>query len=363
MTHNDAPGTEDFRIVLTGDFTSADGQVYFDAEALKALAALPGAQLDVLSSGAGEAVTSRVTRDADVVIMKRSPLAAGVLEDAALRTICISRNGVGYDHLDIDACTRAGVMVATTPNSVRRATAGAAVTLLLACAHRLLERDRLVRGGAWKQRHSLVGTGLQGKTLGLIGAGNIGREILELLAPWGLRRLISSPRRTPREAAALGAELADFDDLLRRADFLVLACRLSEETHHLIDARALSLVKPGAFIINIARGEVIDEAALVEALKSGPLAGAGLDVLAQEPPAADNPLFALDNVVLSPHSLGFSEESNRLGNSLAAENAAAVAYGKVPESLVNPEVLDHPRIRNVLAARTAITLRRNSAQN
>jgi phosphoglycerate dehydrogenase-like enzyme len=351
MSDSAVRGSADFRTILTGDFVSSEGHFYFDADALSALKGLPASDLQVLNGSPGTAVPSSATRDADAVIMKRSPLAPDVLSDPKLRTVLISRNGVGYEHLDIAACTRAGVMVTTTPDASRRAVASSAVTLLLACAHRLLERDSLVRRAGWHQRHTLLGTGLAGKTLGLIGAGNIGREIFTLLAPWEMRRLVCSQRRRPEEATAMGAELVDFESLLRESDFLVLACRLSEETRHLIDARALSLMKPTAYIINIARGAVIDEAALVAALSERRIAGAGLDVLEVEPPRDDHPLFALDNIVLSPHSLSFSDESNRLANKLAAENVIALARGSVSNNLVNPEVLDHPRVVAALKRR------------
>lgn len=351
MNDDNNSGDPTCSLALSGDYIASDGSLYFDPEALGWFRDIPGGEITSLTTPVAYPLSIEVMARHDIIIAKRSPVADGVLDDPALRAVLISRNGVGLDHLDLDACSRAGLMISTTPGSARRATAGAAATLLLSCAHRVIEKDALVRRGDWQHRHQIQGTGLQGKMLGLIGAGNVGQEILALMAPWGMRYAIASPRKTEAEAAAIGAELLPLDELFRQADFLVLACQLSDETRHLVNSRTLALMKPDAILINVARGGVLDEAALFDALSNGRLRSAGLDVFDPEPPSPDNPLFGLDNVVLSPHGMGFSDESNRIGNQLAARNALAVSRGEAPDNLVNPDALEHPRVRAFLTRR------------
>ena len=340
------------RIALTGDFRASDGEVYFDAQALDSLKRLPGAMLSVQDAPVGTPLDAATLREFDAVVMKRSPVSADILESDDLRTVLIARNGVGVEHIDLEACTRRGVMVANTPESVRRPMASSAMTMILALAHRLLEKNRAAREGRWIDRHRYRGTGLSDRVLGLIGCGNIGMDLLGLSAPWGMERLVFDPYQDPGRIAAAGAEPVDFDDLLARSDFIVLSCPLTDATRRIVDGRAIGRMKPGAFLVNVARGGLVDEAALIAALAEGRLGGAGLDVFDPEPPAADNPLLTMENVIATAHNMGFSDESNRLGNRFAAAAVEAVARGAVPANLVNPGVLDHPRVRAFLGRRS-----------
>lgn len=232
---------------------------------------------------------------------------------------------------------------------MRRPLAAGAMAFLLALAHRLPELDRHVRAGGW-DRFLHAGTGLVGRTLGLVGLGNVGRELALLARPFGLRIAAADPYvRDPGP----GIELLPLEDLLATADFLVVVCPLTPETHHLLDARRLALLKPTAYLVNVARGPIVEQAALTEALAAGRLAGAALDVFEQEPIAAGDPLLALENVILAPHAVGLTDELFRLGGESVSRSVLAVARGEVPEHVLDREVLVRPDVRSRLAARAA----------
>jgi len=336
-----------FKIALTGDFRASDGGIYFDPEALESLRCLPETVVEIMDTAVGTPLTADILSSFDAVVMKRSPVKAKDLERGDLRVIHISRNGVGIEHLDIAACTRAGVMVTNTPQSVQRPMASSAMTMVLAMAHRLFEKNRAVCEGRWADRYRYQGIGLTGRVLGLIGCGNIGCDLLRLATPWGMEHLVFDPFQTVESIVSAGGKSVDLDTLLASSDFVVLCCPLTDDTHHIINSHALERMKEGSFLVNVARGPLVDETALVAAMESGRLAGAGLDVFDPEPPAPGNPLPMMGNVIATGHNLGFSDESNRLGNTYAASAVEKVARGKTPDNLVNPEVLEHPRIKKM----------------
>jgi D-3-phosphoglycerate dehydrogenase len=220
------------------------------------------------------------------------------------------------------------------------------MTLLLALAHQLLVKDRLTRTGRWAEKLDHMGTGLTGRTLGLVGLGNIGREIAALARPFGLHVLAADPYTAPAQAAAVGVELYALDDLLRRADFVCVCCALTPETYHLLDARRLALMRPSAFLVNVARGPIVDQRALAAALQERRLRGAGLDVFEREPIQPGDPLLALDNVILTPHAIAWTDECFAGNGRQACEAILAVAGGRLPAHIVNRAALAHPRWRS-----------------
>jgi glyoxylate reductase len=258
----------------------------------------------------------------------------------AMRLRVVANVGVGYDNIDVAACTRRGIPVTNTPDVLTETTADLAFALLMAAPRRLVECDRYVREGHWQ--HSkwqlLWGADIYGKTLGVYGLGRIGKAVARRARGFAMRVLYHDiVRPAPAVEQELVAQFVDRETLLREADFLTLHVPLTPETHHLIGARELTLLKPTAFLINAARGKCVDEAALVEALESKRLAGAGLDVLEHEPhvhPA----LLSLPNVILTPH-VGSATAATRLAMAmLAAENLLAALEGRRPPNLVNPEI-------------------------
>ncbi|HEY7604031.1 MAG TPA: NAD(P)-dependent oxidoreductase [Gaiellaceae bacterium] len=273
-----------------------------------------------------------------------TPLSISTL-DTVERLAVIARHGVGLDYVDVDACTGRGIAVTITPGGVTRPMASSAVTLVLALAHRLFERNRALHAGDWGAgRFRPEGTGLGGRTLGVIGYGRIGRDVVRLLEPWGMRVLVT--RRNP--VGGDGVTHVPLEELLRESDFVVVACPLTGQTRGLLDRRRLALMKPTAFLVNVARGAIVDQGALVDALREGRLAGAGLDVVDPEPLPADDPLLSLPNVIGAPHSLGYTDELLRGCVEQACEALIDVASGRVPKDLVNPEVLDNPRFAEKL---------------
>jgi phosphoglycerate dehydrogenase-like enzyme len=317
------------RVGVTADLRGEDGRPAYD---LSLLDRAEGLEWEWIR-GEGDLTADEVALYDAIVLFHPHVTAATVSTPGRLRLI--ARLGVGVDNIDVEACTAAGVLVTVTPDSVRRPMASGAMAFVLALAHRLLEMDRLMRSGGW-DRFAHIGTGLQGRTLGIVGLGNVGRELAGLARPFGLRIAAADPYLE----AADGIELRPLDELLADADFVVLTCPLTPDTYHLIDARRLALMKPTAFLVNVARGPIVDGRALADALRERRIAGAALDVFEQEPVDPDDPLLALDNVVLAPHAVGLTDELMQLGGESASRAVLAVHGGGMPEFPLNPAALD-----------------------
>lgn len=316
----------DIRVGVTADLRSDSGAPVYD------LALLDDAGVGwEWMRGDGELTPADVASYEAIVLFH--PHVTERTLHATGRLRLIARLGVGVDNIDVDACTRAGVLVTVTPDSVRRPMASGAMAFVLALAHRLPEMDRSVRSGHW-ERFSHVGIGLDGRTLGIVGLGNVGRELASLATPFGLRVVAADPfLTTPPETV----ELMTLDELLARSDFVVVTCPLTAETHHLVDARRVALMKPSSYLINIARGPIVDGAALAEALRRRAISGAAIDVFENEPVAPDDPLLALDSVILAPHAVGVTDELLRLGGRSVSRAALDVLADRMPEYPLNPE--------------------------
>ncbi|MDF2045108.1 MULTISPECIES: NAD(P)-dependent oxidoreductase [Microbacterium] len=261
----------------------------------------------------------------------------------------LARFGVGYDAVDLDACTDAGVAVTITPDGARRPVATAALGMLLGGLLNLGIKDRLVREKRWDERTSWMGRGLTGTTVGVVGFGGTGTDLARLLAPFEVELLAYDPYCPLSRAEEFGAELVGLEDLAARSDAIVVMAVLTPETHHLIDADFLDRVKPTATLVNVARGPIIDEPALIAALRDGRLRAAALDVFENEPLPDDSPLRSLDNVLLSPHCVGWTDEMS-LGNGRSAVRAVVGALaGEIPSFVVNRPVLETARWRDLSA--------------
>lgn len=257
--------------------------------------------------------------------------------------VVLARFGVGYDAVDLAACTAAGVAVTITPDGARRPVATAALGMLLGTLLNIGIKDRLVREDRWDERSRWMGRGLTGITVGVVGFGSTGTDLAQLLAPFGVELLAFDPYCPPERAAQYGCELVSRDDLARRADAVVVMAVLTDETHHLLDASFFAAMKAEAVVVNVARGPIIDEAALIAALRAGTIRAAGLDVFEHEPLDPASPLRDLDNVLLAPHCIGWTDEMSR-GNGASAVRAILDAMsGAVPSFVVNRDVLTTPR--------------------
>ena len=259
--------------------------------------------------------------------------------------LILARFGVGYDNIDLDSCTRAGTVLTITPDGSQKPVATAALTLLLSTMHNLVAKDQLARRHGWSERLSGLGRGLNGKTVATIGLGNIATEFFRLLSPFEVSRISFDPWKTQPEADIHDVQLVDLDELFSRADAIVVMAILTPETKHLVNAQRFSQMKESAVLINVSRGPIVDEAALIQALNSHKIAGAGLDVFETEPPALDNPLFAMPNVTLAPHNIAWTDElAFGMGKS-AFGSIKSISQGEIPQFVVNKEVLDTPQFK------------------
>jgi D-3-phosphoglycerate dehydrogenase / 2-oxoglutarate reductase len=249
----------------------------------------------------------------------------------------VARFGVGHDRVDVAAATRHGVAVAMAFGTNHESVADYAFALAIGLALELLPHHARAAGGGWGCSFH---PGLWGRSMGIVGLGRIGKAMARRCRAFDMRVLGTDPVADQAFAAAHGIELMTLDDLLRQADFVSVHTPLAPETRHLIGRRELALMKPSAFLINTARGGLIDEAALYEALTSGHLAGAGLDVFEAEPPE-DSPLLGLDNVLLAPHAAGMDEAAEHLMGERCVANILAIVRGRDPGAgyVLNPEVL------------------------
>ena len=337
-----------FRVGLTVDFLRPDGRQAFPDIDLGPLDRAEGVEWHCLETGADE-VPPEAAADCDALLVLGPRISAATLADAG-RLAVVARIGVGYDSVDVDACTRAGAALTITPDGVRRPVASAAMAFLLALAHRLPSKDRLTREGRWAERVDHMGLGLRGRTLGVVGLGNIGREVCRLCAPFEMTLLAADPVTGEETAAGLGARLVALPELLAEADFVLVCCALTEETRHLIGPAELGRMKPTAHLINVARGPIVDQAALTEALREGAIAGAAIDVFEEEPVDPADPILRLDNVIVAPHALAWTDESFRLMGESAFAGILAVSEGRAPGHVVNGEVLETESFRAKLAA-------------
>lgn len=339
-------GNPHFRVGLTADFAT-QGKGLLDEALAEVLAPVPEIEYETMP-GAGDVATAEVLDRYDAVIALDYRFPASSFRGLE-RLAVIARWGVGYDRIDMNACTEADVMVAITCDSVRRPVAEGIFALMFALAKNLPAQDRNCRSGRWWQdapRTINVG----GRVLGSIGMGNIAGEMFRMARALSMGRLLAySPRRSRAEAETLGVELTDLDTVFRESDFVTINCPLTEATRGMIGAAQLALMKPTAYLINTARGPIVNERALVETLRRRAIAGAGLDVFDNEPLPPGHVFAELDNVILSPHRIAKTDECTRDTSLSVCRSVLAVSRGKAPQYVANPDALKRPRVLARLA--------------
>jgi phosphoglycerate dehydrogenase-like enzyme len=340
---------EPFRIALSGDFRKADGSPTFPSFDLSPITGQPNIDIRWVDAIDG-VMPAKGLEGCDALILLAHRFARESVPSDG-RLAAVARFGVGYDNVELAACNANGIAAVITPDGVRRPVAVSVITFVLALSQKLLIKDRLTRQGppGWAKRVDFMGEGLIGKTLGQLGIGNIGAEVFRVAAPFGMRFIAHDPYVDPAAAKKLGVELVSSEELFRQADFLSVSVPLSEATRHYVNAERLKLMKPTAYLINTARGPIVDQKALYRALVDKTIAGAALDVFEVEPAPADEPLYKLDNVIVTPHSLCWTDECFA-GNG-AADVAAVleIIKGRVPKGIVNREVVDNLRFKEKLA--------------
>jgi D-3-phosphoglycerate dehydrogenase len=299
-----------------------------------------------------DAERAAAAKDAAVMVTAHAE-AGEPLFAACPRLVGVVRTGIGLDTVDLPAATRYGVCIAHVPDFCHDEVADSAMALLLAVARKVRLADRHVREGRWQPSALLPMRRLRGQTLGLVAFGHIARRMAERARAFGFRVTAFDPYVDPGTMTRAGVEPApSLEALLSRSDVVSVHAPLTAETRGLIGAAAFAAMKPGAILINTSRGKVVDEQALVEALRSGRLAGAGLDVLWTEPPARDHPLFAMDNVVLTPHSASTTIEAIEELAAKVSRQIVQLLRGEFPTYLANRAVKEQPGCR-LLASRAA----------
>lgn len=326
-----------FRIGITRDTLREDGTSIFDPLALE-IFDREHLQWEFLHENVRE-LTAAHAAAYEALCVLNPRVTAATVSGPDRRVEIVARMGVGYDSIDVAACTANGVILTNTPDGVRRPVATSILLLILALSHKLLTKDRITRAGRWAETTMHMGVGLTGKTVGSIGLGNIGSELFRLLAPLNLVHIAYDPYAKREDAEKLRVRLTDKDTVLRESDFVCINTPLTPETRHMIGERELSQMKPTACLINTARGPIVEEKALHAALAGRRIAGAALDVFEQEPIGAAHPFVGLDNVILTPHSICWTDEFFRNNAESAFRSVVAVARGETPTFVVNRDVL------------------------
>ena len=337
-----------FVVGLSADFLDGSGQPAFPDLGIDVLRNQKGLEHRFLDEYLPE-YASRQIRGLDVLISLKPRVSAASLEGSD-RLTAIGRCGVGYDNVDLAACNEHDIAVYITPSAVIRPMAESAVLLVLALSHNLVRKDRLVRQGKWAESTRFLGREPRGRVIGSIGFGGIARETLRLLKAFDPARMLAcDPAVSTQTALAAGVELVSLDQVLRQSDYVLINCPLTSETRDLIGEKQLRLMKQDAVLVNAARGPIVNEPALIQALREGRIRGAALDVYAQEPLSAESPLLELDNVILTSHSVGWTEELFRDMGREDCAGALAVFGGEPPPNVVNRDVLARPGFLRKLA--------------
>lgn len=351
-----------FRLAISGDILNEEGQDAYGGLPLGDLDAARHIEYHFLHDQAPRAgdsgywsrfysleMNADQLRGVDGLILLRPFLKGPALEPVRDRLVAVGRSGAGYDKVDVAACTECGVALFNAPLALNHPTASTALLFMLALAKRLPQQDRITRAGRWDLQAAELGDEILGRTLGIVGLGHSGRELVRLVAPFQMRILAYSPHANPAEAESLGVRLVSLEELLRESDIVSVHARPRPENRHLLGRAQLALMKPTAYFINIARGELVDQSALVETLQQRRIAGAALDVFEKEPLPPDDPLIGLDNVILTPHWSASTSDVWRATGRAMVDGMLRVSRGELPENIVNKEVLDRPAFQEKLA--------------
>lgn len=282
-----------------------------------------------------------------LIISGTTMMDAATMDRIGSRLAVIARPGIGVDMIDAEAASQRGIMVVNTPDGPTESTAEHAIALILNLAKGVAVADRVLRRGTGFPAYGTLKPGLElhGATLGLVGLGRIGGRVAEIAKVLGMRVLAFDPYLDPQRANDLGVEqVATLEELLPQADVVSLHCPATPATRHLINAKTLALMKTGSYLINVARGAIVDEHALADALRYGHVAGAGLDVFDPEPTVPDHTLYSLPNTICTPHIASYTAACVRRMQTQSCEQVALALSGKRPEWLVNPEVWGHTRL-------------------
>lgn len=295
------------------------------------------ADVKILANPSPEGLLREIgTADA---LLVRMPVTADAIR-AGHHLRVVARHGVGLDYIPVDVCTELGIPVVFTPDANTESVAEHVVGTMIALAHHVVRADRAVRAGRWNERDRLMGLDIRGRTIGIVGVGRIGARVAQICRDgFSMRILGYDPHLDDKAILERGAEPRTLQSLLADSDFVTLHTPSTKQTRHLIDAAAIAAMKPSAWLINHARGALVDTAALTDALKAGRLSGAAVDVLETEPPPPSLEFVQLENVIVTPHSAALTDEAMRRMGCDAAEDILRVLRGQAPHACANPQVL------------------------
>lgn len=330
-----------YRVALSGDFRKADGSPTFPDFDLTPLRQAKNVEMVFLDNA--NPLKGEQLEDFDALILLAHRFDAGSVPKSG-RLAVVARFGVGYDTVDVPACTANDIALVITPDGVRRPVAVSIITFMLALTGKMMVKDKLARQGppGFAARGEHMGVGLVGRTLGSLGVGNIGAEMFRMAKPFDMNFIAHDPYADKQAAADLGIRLVSIEELFSQADVLAVNCPLTPDTHHIVNAERLALMKPTAYFINTARGPIVDQKALTKVLQENKIAGAGLDVFEQEPTDPNDPLLQLDNIIAAPHALCWTDQCFA-GNGAADVKAVLdVMKGQLPRGIVNRDVVDRP---------------------
>ena len=330
-----------FRVALTGDFFGSDGSTKYPDIGLSTFDGHPEIAWSKFAEHRPQIGPDQLDGSNGVIVLTPSVTAETVARAGDL--LAVGRFGVGYDAVDVAACTGADVAVFITAGAVDRSVAEATVGWMIALTHHMFVKHSLVHDGRWDERSKFMGRELRDRTFGAVGLGGIARATIGLLGGFGMRTpLAFDPYVDPAVAVGEGVRLVDLDTLMAESDFVSVHCPLTEKTRGLIGRREVARMKPDAYLINTARGGIVDEAALLDALTSRKIAGAALDCFAEEPVTQAGRYPRLDNLLLAPHSIAWTDELFRdIGRSVC-KGMLDLARGVRPHGVVNPQVLERP---------------------
>jgi phosphoglycerate dehydrogenase-like enzyme len=331
--------TARFRIAWTADFFGPDGAPLYRDLGRSVLDDCPHIECRSFAEHRPRIGADQLAGVQGVVVLTPAVTRDSVSSSADL--LAIGRFGVGFDAVDVRACTEADVVVIIASGAVDRSVAEATLAWMLALTHHVRTKDALVRTGRWQERSRWMGSELRDRCLGVVGLGGIARSLLQLTAGFGMKApLAHDPFVDPQTAASLGARLVGLDELMASADFVSIHCPLTETTRGLVGARELGLMRPTAYLINTARGGIVDEAALYDALAGRRIAGAALDVFATEPLPGPPRLAELDNILLAPHCIAWTDEMFCEIGRTVCQAMLDLSLRRRPRGVVNPEVFD-----------------------
>lgn len=338
------PGSsgQQFRVALSADFFSPEGALLFRDVGLSVLSGDPQIEHVKLKEFRSPAGADQLAGLQGFVTMNASITSDSVTK--ADNLLAIARFGVGYDDIDVAACTRAAVVFVTTPGAVDRSMAEATVGWMIALTHHMRAKDRLVRESRWDQVSNFMGIELRDRVLGMVGFGGIARATVDQLKSFGMKTPIAyDPFVAPAEFESRGVKQVSLETLMSQADIVSIHCLLNDKTRNLITKAQLDLMKPEAYLINTARGGIVNEDDLYEALREKRIAGAAVDCFVGEPLQAPHKLGELDNVLLAPHAIGLTHEIFRDIGTAACKSLVELAHGRRPgRGIINPEVFDLP---------------------